>query len=71
MKSILGVLFPSIYCKETALLAAHTLALVAKTFLSLYIANLDGAIVKALVDRKGTEFMKRCKKKKKNFVIFF
>eukprot|EP01080_Neovahlkampfia_damariscottae_P009490 gene9490-1696_t len=59
LKSILGVLFPSIYCKETALLVGHTLALVAKTFLSLYIANLDGSIVKALVDREGKEFMKR------------
>jgi hypothetical protein len=58
---ILTVLFPSIYCKETVLLAGHTLALVGKTFLSIYIANLDGSIVKALVDRKGKTFVKRRK----------
>jgi arginine exporter protein ArgO len=63
LKMILTVLFPSIYCKETVLLAGHTLALVGKTFLSIYIANLDGSIVKALVDRKGKTFVKR----RKNF----
>lgn len=56
---ILKIVFPSIYSKEFGILLAHTGVLICKTFLSIYIAQLDGSIVKALVDRKGMEFLKQ------------
>lgn len=57
LKMILKIVFPSIYSKEFGILLAHTAVLLCKTFLSIYIAQLDGSIVKKLVDRKGKEFL--------------
>jgi len=54
---LLKIVFPSLYCKETLLLLLHTSFLVVRTFLSIFVANLDGAIVKALVGRNGKGFL--------------
>jgi ATP-binding cassette subfamily D (ALD) protein 2 len=49
---LLRIVLPSWKSREAALLALHTLSLVARTFLSLYVAHLDGALVRALVARR-------------------
>eukprot|EP01116_Phalansterium_solitarium_P011517 TRINITY_DN27230_c0_g1_i1.p1 TRINITY_DN27230_c0_g1~~TRINITY_DN27230_c0_g1_i1.p1 ORF type:complete len:705 (-),score=284.53 TRINITY_DN27230_c0_g1_i1:252-2366(-) len=54
---LLKIVLPRVRCKETAILALHTSALLARTFLSVYVAQLDGRIVKSIVDRKGKEFL--------------
>jgi len=51
MKFLLKIMFPSIWCKETGILLSHTSILAAKTFLSLYVAQLEGTIVKEIVQR--------------------
>merc|ERR1712137_502810 len=59
LRDLLKIVLPSIYCKEALLLAFHTAALVFRTFLSIQVANLDGKIVKTIVDRNKTQFLKR------------
>ncbi|PKI83510.1 ATP-binding cassette long-chain fatty acid transporter pxa2 [Malassezia vespertilionis] len=46
---LLRIIFPSWRCKEMGLLIAFTITLVIRTVLSLYVADLDGRIVAALV----------------------
>lgn len=47
---ILKISIPSPLSKEFGLLAVHTVSLVSRTFLSIYIAQLDGRIVKSIVE---------------------
>lgn len=59
LKQLLKVCFPRLFCKATAILGLHSSCLVARTLLSIYIAKLDGSIVRALVDRDGKSFVSR------------
>lgn len=58
LRFLLGIVLPGVRSKEFLLLALHTGFLVSRTFLSIYVALLDGLIVKSLVDRNGIEFSK-------------
>ena len=57
LKYLLKIVIPKIWCKEFGLLFLHTLSLIARTFLSIYVATLDGAIVQTIVQRDVTKFM--------------
>ena len=43
---------PGVRTKEFFILCLHTMFLVSRTLVSIYVARLDGAIVKSIVDRK-------------------
>jgi ATP-binding cassette subfamily D (ALD) long-chain fatty acid import protein len=55
---LLCIVIPSWKSKEFRLLINHSLFLVARTLLSLYIAELDGKLVGSLVRGKGKEFLR-------------
>ena len=57
LKYILRIIFPGIWTKESALLFVHSLSLISRTFLSLYVAKLDGKIVKSIVQKSARKFM--------------
>lgn len=57
---LLKISIPSVFSKEFGLLVLHTSSLVARTFLSIYIAYLDGRLVKSIVDRKPYVFLRNC-----------
>ncbi|KAL2431512.1 Peroxisomal long-chain fatty acid import protein 2 [Exophiala dermatitidis] len=55
--SLLNIMIPRFRSKETALLLSHAVFLVLRTYLSLVVARLDGAIVRDLVAGQGKSFM--------------
>ncbi|KAI0376386.1 ABC transporter transmembrane region 2 [Hypomontagnella monticulosa] len=56
---LLRIVVPGARSKETRLLASHSFFLVVRTLISLKVAEMDGAIVKALVKGNGREFLTR------------
>lgn len=56
---LLKIVVPSWRSKESRLLASHSIFLVIRTLISLKVAEMDGAIVKALVKGNGREFLLR------------
>jgi ATP-binding cassette subfamily D (ALD) long-chain fatty acid import protein len=55
--SLLNIMIPRFRSKETALLMSHAVFLVLRTYLSLVVARLDGAIVRDLVAGQGKSFL--------------
>jgi ATP-binding cassette subfamily D (ALD) long-chain fatty acid import protein len=54
---LLKIVIPGIRSKELRLLISHSIFLVLRTLLSLYVAELDGKVVSALVKGKGKDFL--------------
>jgi ATP-binding cassette, subfamily D (ALD), peroxisomal long-chain fatty acid import protein len=54
---LLKIVIPGLKSKELRLLVSHSVFLVLRTMLSLYVAELDGKVVSSLVKGKGREFL--------------
>lgn len=54
---LLKIVIPGWRSKELRLLVSHTVFLVMRTLLSLYVAELDGRLVSSLVRGKGKDFL--------------
>jgi len=57
LRQLLRIIVPGLWTKEFALLITHTALLVSRTFLSVSVAQLDGHIVKAIVQRDVRRFV--------------
>ena len=55
---LLRIVIPGWRSKELRLLISHSIFLVARTLISLYVAELDGKLVSNLVRGRGQEFLK-------------
>ncbi|PAA90552.1 hypothetical protein BOX15_Mlig027819g1 [Macrostomum lignano] len=54
---LVRICVPSLLSREFGILLLHTTSLVTRTFLSVYVAKLDGRIVKAIVQRNVLRFV--------------
>lgn len=54
---LLKIIIPGWRSKELRLVISHSIFLVVRTLISLYVADLDGRLVSSLVRGKGTEFL--------------
>jgi ATP-binding cassette subfamily D (ALD) protein 2 len=57
LRWLLKILIPGVWSKEFGVLSLHTLSLVCRSFLSIWVAQMDGAIVKTIVQRDVRSFM--------------
>ena len=55
---LIRISIPSLISKEFFLLMVHTAALVSRTFLSIYVAQLDGRLVRSIVEGNVPKFFK-------------
>ncbi|KAK9500791.1 hypothetical protein O3M35_001987 [Rhynocoris fuscipes] len=53
---LVRLLIPSLWCKEVGLLSVHTTALITRTFMSIYVATMEGKMVKYIVQRDVNNF---------------
>ncbi|CAF0823163.1 unnamed protein product [Rotaria sordida] len=58
LQVIVRILIPRLRSDSFFLLIVHLTTLITRTFLSIYIAHLDGAIVKSLVQRNPRDFLR-------------
>ncbi|KDR16020.1 ATP-binding cassette sub-family D member 2 [Zootermopsis nevadensis] len=56
LQKLVKLMVPGIWTKEIALLSMHTLALATRTFLSIYVASMEGQIVKYIVRKDVKNF---------------
>jgi hypothetical protein len=61
-KELVKIAVPSIATKEFGLLCVLTVLLVIRTFLSIYLAGINGKIVKAIVSKDFPKFVRRVSK---------
>lgn len=56
LRQLVEIMIPKLVCRETGLLSVHTLCLISRTFLSIYVAAMEGAIVKYIVRKDVKNF---------------
>lgn len=57
LQQLVGIMVPRLMSREIGLLTVHTLCLISRTFLSIYVAAMEGAIVKFIVRRDVKNFV--------------
>lgn len=56
LKKLLRLMVPGFWTREVGLLSMHTLALVCRTFMSIFVATMEGKMVKYIVRRDVPNF---------------
>lgn len=56
LQKLLRIMVPSVWSRESGILTSHTLTLIVRTFLSIYVAMLEGRMVKYIVRRDVRNF---------------
>lgn len=56
-KRLIEIMIPKLWCRETTILGVHTMCLLSRTFLSFYVASVEGSIVKYIVRKDFRQFI--------------
>nr|QNH67959.1 ATP-binding cassette transporter subfamily D member 2 [Brachionus plicatilis] len=59
LKYLCRIMFPHVFSKQSFLLFIHTLTLICRTFLSIYVAKLEGLLVRNIVQKNFLMFAKK------------
>uniref|UniRef100_A0A914Z8S9 Uncharacterized protein n=1 Tax=Panagrolaimus superbus TaxID=310955 RepID=A0A914Z8S9_9BILA len=51
------IMIPRLFCKESGVILIHSIILMLRTFLSIYVAALEGRIIKAIVQKDISQFI--------------
>lgn len=57
LKKLMYIMIPRLWCREIGILGVHTACLISRTFLSIYVAAIEGSIVKFIVRRDLRQFI--------------
>lgn len=57
IRHLMGIMIPGVCSREIQLLAVHTMCLISRTFLSIYVASMEGALVKYIVRKDVRNFL--------------
>lgn len=57
LKRLIEIMIPKLWCRETTILGVHTMCLLSRTFLSFYVASVEGSIVKYIVRKDFRQFI--------------
>lgn len=57
LKRLIYIMIPRIWSREIGILSVHTMCLISRTFLSIYVAAIEGSIVKFIVRRDLRRFI--------------
>ncbi|CAI4227850.1 unnamed protein product [Auanema sp. JU1783] len=57
LKFLLKIMVPGLFTKEAGIIGTHSLILICRTFLSIYVAGLEARIVKAIVEKDVNKFV--------------
>lgn len=57
LKKLIEIMIPKLWCREVGILGVHTACLISRTFLSIYVAAIEGAIVKYIVRKDLKQFI--------------
>lgn len=57
LKRLIYIMIPRPWCREVGILGVHTACLISRTFLSIYVAAIEGSIVKFIVRRDLRQFI--------------
>lgn len=58
IRVLLRIIIPNVRSDSFLLLVTHLTTLITRTFLSIYLAHIDGAVVKSLVQRNPRDFIR-------------
>lgn len=58
IRVLIRIIVPSVRSDSFLLLVTHLTTLITRTFLSIYLAHIDGAVVKSLVQRNPKDFLR-------------
>uniref|UniRef100_A0A1I7V4M5 ABC transporter domain-containing protein n=1 Tax=Caenorhabditis tropicalis TaxID=1561998 RepID=A0A1I7V4M5_9PELO len=57
LKDLLKIMVPGIFSKETGIIGMHSIILICRTFLTIYVAQLEGSMVQAIVEKDVLQFV--------------
>ncbi|CAB3409779.1 unnamed protein product [Caenorhabditis bovis] len=57
LKDLLKIMVPKFFSREVGIIAMHSLVLITRTFLTIYVAQLEGSMVQAIVEKNVIQFV--------------
>ena len=71
IKKLINVVVPKLNCKESKYLVILSLLLVLRTYMSIWLADVNGKIVKSIVERNFRKFLIKVSQTMPKFIINF